>query len=195
MSHPSDPRVLALHGLRIKGFGTAEVLADATGLDAEDVQRQLTALMEAGLVQHREGGAISGFSLTPAGREEHAQLLARELDSSGARPTIERCYRQFLALNDDVLALCTAWQLHTIVDRDAIDRLTELDERAQSICADLAAELERMARYGRRLRHACDQVQAGRRDYFTAPMIASYHTVWFELHEDLLATLGIARAS
>jgi hypothetical protein len=25
-------------------------------------------------------------------------------------------------------------------------------------------------------------------------MIESYHTVWFELHEDLLATLGIQRA-
>ena len=26
-------------------------------------------------------------------------------------------------------------------------------------------------------------------------MIDSYHTVWFELHEDLLATLGIERSS
>ncbi len=25
-------------------------------------------------------------------------------------------------------------------------------------------------------------------------MIESYHTVWFELHENLLATLGIQRA-
>jgi len=25
--------------------------------------------------------------------------------------------------------------------------------------------------------------------------MSSYHTVWFELHEDLLATLGIDRAS
>jgi hypothetical protein len=38
-------------------------------------------------------------------------------------------------------------------------------------------------------------VQAGDAAYFAAPMIASYHTVWFELHEDLLATLGIARSS
>jgi hypothetical protein len=26
-------------------------------------------------------------------------------------------------------------------------------------------------------------------------VIDSYHTVWFELHEDLLSTLGIERAS
>ena len=29
----------------------------------------------------------------------------------------------------------------------------------------------------------------------TKPMIDSYHSVWFELHEDLLATLGIERGS
>ena len=32
-------------------------------------------------------------------------------------------------------------------------------------------------------------------EWFTKPVIDSYHTVWFELHEDLLATLGIERAS
>ena len=31
-------------------------------------------------------------------------------------------------------------------------------------------------------------------EWFTRPMIDSYHTVWFELHENLLATLGIERA-
>ena len=36
---------------------------------------------------------------------------------------------------------------------------------------------------------------AGDTDWFTKPMIPSYHTVWFELHEDLLATLGIERGS
>ncbi len=34
----------------------------------------------------------------------------------------------------------------------------------------------------------------GERDWFTKPTIDSYHSVWFELHEDLLATLGLERA-
>ena len=42
---------------------------------------------------------------------------------------------------------------------------------------------------------ALGKVQGGDHDWFTKPMIASYHTVWFELHEDLLATLGIERSS
>ena len=36
-------------------------------------------------------------------------------------------------------------------------------------------------------------MQAGEKDWFTKPTIDSYHTVWFELHENLLATLGIER--
>jgi hypothetical protein len=38
-------------------------------------------------------------------------------------------------------------------------------------------------------------VLTGDHDWFTKPILASYHTVWFELHEDLLATLGLDRAS
>jgi len=38
-------------------------------------------------------------------------------------------------------------------------------------------------------------VSAGDVDWFTKPMIPSYHTVWFEMHEDLLCTLGIERGS
>jgi hypothetical protein len=37
-------------------------------------------------------------------------------------------------------------------------------------------------------------VRAGEGDWFTSPLVDSYHTVWFELHEDLLATLGLERA-
>jgi hypothetical protein len=36
---------------------------------------------------------------------------------------------------------------------------------------------------------------SGELDWLTKPIMPSYHTVWFELHEDLLATLGIDRAS
>ena len=41
---------------------------------------------------------------------------------------------------------------------------------------------------------ALDRIRGGDLDWFTKPMIDSYHTVWFELHENLLATLGIQRA-
>ena len=36
-------------------------------------------------------------------------------------------------------------------------------------------------------------MRRGETDWLTKPIIDSYHTVWFELHEDLLATLGLER--
>jgi hypothetical protein len=38
-------------------------------------------------------------------------------------------------------------------------------------------------------------VRAGDKEWFTGPLVDSYHTVWFELHEDLMATLGLERAT
>jgi hypothetical protein len=61
------------------------------------------------------------------------------------------------------------------------------------ICEELARSLRRFANYGPRLTTALERVRSGDIDWFTKPMIASYHTIWFELHEDLLATLGIER--
>jgi hypothetical protein len=37
-------------------------------------------------------------------------------------------------------------------------------------------------------------VHGGDHDWFTMPVIDSYHTIWFELHENLLATLNLERA-
>ena len=60
--------------------------------------------------------------------------------------------------------------------------------------ADLRDALDRFGGYGPRSRRPRPRCEAGDIDWFTKPLIDSYHTVWFELHEDLLATLGIERA-
>ncbi len=61
--------------------------------------------------------------------------------------------------------------------------------------AGLAGALDRFGSYGPRFGQALDLLLGGDLDYFTKPIMPSYHTVWFELHEDLLASLGIDRAS
>jgi hypothetical protein len=63
------------------------------------------------------------------------------------------------------------------------------------VCDRLGGALDRYRPYGPRLGHAVERVRAGDGAWFTAPAIPSYHTVWFELHEDLLATLGLDRAA
>ena len=53
--------------------------------------------------------------------------------------------------------------------------------------------LPRCAAYGPRLTDALERAFAGDHDYAVSPKVDSVHTVWMELHEDLLQLQGIAR--
>jgi hypothetical protein len=205
MAHRSEPRFLVLHGLRLKGFAEAGPVADGAGLAVDDVEAALQALAGEGLVSRREG-RISGWSLTSDGRVEHRRLLGDELDASGAKAVVDDAYRRFLEVNPELLAVCTAWQLrpegdasvpndHSDADHDrrVVERLVAVDEAVRPITADLERQLERFGRYRPRLGAAVERALAGDGDWITKPIIDSYHTVWFELHEDLLCTLGIER--
>jgi hypothetical protein len=60
-------------------------------------------------------------------------------------------------------------------------------------CSRLSATLTRFSGYSERFAGALTQVERGRLAWLDEPAIASCHTVWFQLHEDLLATLGLER--
>jgi DNA-binding MarR family transcriptional regulator len=205
--HRSEPRFLVLHGLRLKGFAEAAPVADGAGLDAAEAEDHLRALAGEGLVSRRDG-RVSGWSLTPDGRAEHRRLVSEELDVSGAKAVVDDAYRRFLALNPELLAVCTAWQLRpegdasvvndhgdAAYDRQVVERLAAVHGQVEPLTDELARHLGRYGRYGPRLRAALDKLTAGDPEWFTKPIIDSYHTVWFELHEDLLCTLGLERAA
>lgn len=205
MPYPSDPRLIVLHDLRLKGVARQDVLARATGLDGGEVAAILAGLAADGLaVEHR--GALDGWSLTPAGRAEQGRLVGAEVDAAGARATVAGAYGRFRALNAGALDACSRWQVRdvaghavrndhtdTAYDARVVADLAAVERRARPLCDDLAAALERYGRYGDELHHAVERVEAGDRDWFTRPLMPSFHTVWFELHEDLLTTLGLDR--
>ena len=58
-----------------------------------------------------------------------------------------------------------------------------------------SVELERMRSYAPRLAAALERVERGEREWVARPLIDSYHSVWHELHEDLLLTLDIDRSA
>ena len=207
VGHVSSPRLLVLHALRLKGIAETQVLVDQTGLDDEVVTDELASLTEADLVRERRG-RISGHALTPEGKDLGSRLLAEELDACGGRPAVEAAYRDFLGFNDQLLGVCTAWQLRDLdgeshindhsdpeYDRTVHLRLEELHGRVIPVLDVLASVLDRFDGHRLRLQTALDRVLAGEHDWFTKPMFPSYHSVWFELHEDLLATLGTERAT
>src|SRR5918996_172474 len=76
MPHPSDPRLLVLHGLRLKGAAEADALAAGVGLPAGEVAARLSDLESEVLVEHRTT-APAGWVLTAAGRAEQSRLQHR----------------------------------------------------------------------------------------------------------------------
>ena len=202
MTYPSEPRLLALHGLRLKGFAETEAVADTVGLEPAELAALLEQFQTDDLVVRRDG-KMSGWALTPTGRKEGERLLAEELAVAGAEVVVRDAYERFTALNDELLALCTDWQMkgeavndHTdeAYDQGVIGRLIGFHDRVRPVVVDLRDALARFGSYSARLRAAVEKVAGGEKDWFTKPVIDSYHTVWFELHEDLLATLGLDRA-
>jgi hypothetical protein len=206
MPHSSSPDLLALHGLRLKGFAEATTVAELVGLDVVTVETELSKASNHEWAMFRDGRR-TGWALKPAGRSENERLLAAELDEVGCRPIVQSAYERFLALNGTMLAVCTRWQ---VVDADSqtlndhsdaaydsavIAELEVLDDQVQPICAELSEQLDRFSVYAPRFTTALEKLRLGELDWFTKPIMESYHTVWFELHEDLLATLGIDRAS
>ncbi|MGY0064204.1 transcriptional regulator [Streptomyces sp. LZ34] len=203
-THTTDTNLLVLHALRCVGATSLARLHAVTGLDESDVESELIDLGAEGLVT-RMSGDMPCWLLTDAGRAADAERITDELESANARRAVEAAFGRFLVLNPELLDLCGAWQLRTIdgivnandhsdpaYDSRVLDRFADLDRRAAPVCAELSAALPRFGRYRDRLAGALDRAASGALEYVT-DSTTSYHTIWAELHEDLLATLGMRR--
>jgi len=190
-----------LMALRVQGISTPERAGAASGSDPEAAATALTGLAERELCTERGG---RGFTLTPAGAQAVEKLLAEE----GLRGNVvlTECYERFLGLNKRILKVSSDWQLRRDggvevgndhsdphYDDEVVERLGQIHERAR-ICLDaMCASGARFRPYLERLDACVERLRAGDRSAFTAPLAESYHTVWFELHQDLLLTLGLKR--
>ncbi|MBW6435594.1 transcriptional regulator [Actinoplanes hulinensis] len=187
-----------LHTLRCMGFTDLARVASAAGLPPEEAESRLIDLAVEGLVT-RTPGAFGGWGLTEAGKTEDARLVAEELDKAGAHAAVTSAYTDFMVLNPELMDLSTAWHLRTVdgvaavndhtdaaYDARVLARFADLDRRVSPVCAALTAALPRFGSYRTRLSTAL-----ARGDL--AESTESYHNVWFQLHENLLVTLGIPR--
>jgi hypothetical protein len=201
---PDDDLEL-LMALRLQGVSPAERAAVATGIAVEDVQGRLAGFVDNGLATERTG-RVAGFTLSPGGAEALDKLLAAEGLHGDAE--LLDAYDRFLLLNQRVLRVCSDWQVrreggveepndHSDPSYDAavIDRVAELNGSARTWLERVAERAPRYASYRARLDDCVERLLAGDGKAFTAPLAESYHTVWFELHQDLLLTLGLERES
>jgi hypothetical protein len=190
-------RLAVLQTVRLKGRTTAPDVAAARGLDEAGAQSALADLAAGGLTQEANGR----HRLTPEGREQLGAWLATEREALDAI-AISALYERFTAFNAEFKELASAWQQrdgeindHTdaAYDQAILGRLAALDERFAPLVADIAAAVPRLRAYPARFAAALEKVRAGDHAWFLRPVIDSYHTVWFELHEDLIGLAGLSR--
>lgn len=183
-----------LHAIRVKGIASEAAIVDATGLPLEEVEKELAVLEADELALQRPSRKRPGWVLTETGRERHAADLAGAHDPE-VLASIAEHYEGFLAVNAQVKTVSAKWQ-HATDDAarfDLIDRIETLHGRAAPVLERAGAAAERYGRYGDRLGAALEKLEEDQR-YFVSPLVDSYHTVWFECHEDFLLTLGRTRA-
>jgi hypothetical protein len=194
--------LLALHGLAVKKAGDPEAVATLVADDPAKIQTALEAAVDAG----RAIGARGKFMVTPSGREWLLEQYQTVFAAFRAQPAATQAYERFERVNRRLLELFTDWQMMPVgservtndhsdadYDRGIVDRLGDQHERALKILADFEGLDGRLGVYARRLDTAYDNVLAGQTDWVSGARIDSYHTVWFELHEDLLRMLGRER--
>ncbi len=198
----SEIELLALHGLAVKKAGGPAAVAAIVAGDEAEIEAALDKAVQAG----HAAGARGTFMVTPTGRAWLLEQYPTAFADFRADPAADDAYGRFERINRRLLALFTDWQMvpatggrvtndHSDADYDRgiIDRLGDQHERAARVLEDFAALEPRLGAYNRRLDEAYDKVLAGESDYVSGVRIDSYHTVWFELHEDLLRMLGRER--
>lgn len=206
-AHRSPPELLTLHAVRIKGLADEAEVAARFTLDRSESDELLLDFEAFGWVTRVEFAGTGGWTLTAAGRGEGERRLADELASTDATETVRAAYGSFLPFNGRLLKACTDWQLrptpedalasndHTDIawDQRVLAELAALGDELDDVAAALGTRLERFQGYDTRYRAALTRALNGEPAWVTRPRADSCHTVWMELHEDLLATLRIER--
>lgn len=200
-----DPAAEVLLALAVCGPLAAARAADAIGSTEASVAEQIEGLLAAGRVARTaaEGDLIS---LTEAGREAAAEVVRREGAALGAQ--LAAVHGRFAALDRALKEAITRWQVRTVggveVPNDHRDRahdgavladIGDLGERAVAWLEPLARRRSRYRRYRDRLAAALARIAAGEVGWIAGLGVDSLHTIWWQLHGDLLAILGRTRGS
>jgi hypothetical protein len=188
-----------LHTVRILGYAGNSTVSERAGVPAAQVDQALLDAQMAGQVVWSRFADDGGWSLTEAGKALGERLLAEELERTGARFDVESVMTEFEPLNRRVTDACTRWQLTemglagaVMSLADTVDDLTRAGEAWAILERQLVRRLPRFHGYYKRFSMAVDHARTDP-SWLTATDRESAHRVWFELHEDLLATRGRSR--
>lgn len=192
MGHPSPSNLLVLHAVRLNGFADTAAVAARFRLDVAQTREDLLDGQARGWVSRSSFAGLAGWSLTEAGSRHNEAQLRDELHRAGAHGTVTAVHEGFRPLNERAFRVFTAWQVDAGGSVDTHGQLAYLARELHSLERPLAGLLGRFAGYHARFTAAL--ARAGHDpEWITGIEVDSCHRIWFEFHEDLIATLGLAR--
>jgi pyruvate,orthophosphate dikinase len=183
-----------LRALQLKGLCAPERLAGALQSESSLVADWLSRSGE--LVKETP----RGYMVTPAGRAWVLEQLLYERMAADQRG-LEACFERFLPFNHSFKKLVTGYQQEGINGpaHESWPRLfgdlSSLHGDFRPLVDETAAAVERLGAYGPRFDSALEAVESGDASMVASPLKDSYHTVWFEYHEELIALTGRDRAT
>ncbi|MBX9605108.1 MAG: hypothetical protein K2Y51_02730 [Gammaproteobacteria bacterium] len=191
-----------MHGVAIRKHGDAAAVAGLAGLPLAKVQAVLAGAVTGGRVAEVDGK----YMLTPCGQMMLAGEYSRFNDALRANADFIAAYQRFEVINKDLKQVITDWQTLEVggkrvandhsnkaYDAQVIGKLGDLHERFEPILKKLCAGEPRLKVYSDKLTAALEKAEDGDIAWVSDAKLDSYHTVWFELHEDLLRLTGNVR--
>ncbi len=185
-----------LQAVRLKGEVNPAELAATVDDDPATVAQAIAAATEDGLLLP----AGRTLKLSPDGRSRLEWLLKQERDGVD-RTAMAAAREEFRCANADFKIVVADWTLkdgepnaHDDADHDAavLARLEQVHARVLAAIATAGQQIPRLRGYAGKLDAALQKIRAGDTAWLTEPVVDSYHTVWFELHEELLLAADVS---
>lgn len=198
----SDEQFEVLHGAALCQTIDVAGVAETIGAPEDAVGAELEAAIERGdLLRIRTSMLVS-----EPGQALLAQEYERRYGALREDPRFAAALDRFETVNKQLLAVMSDWQTvsvgesrvpndHSDQDYDAavIGRVGDTVDRVERVLAPFSEAEPRIGRSCERLGSAVDRALAGESEYVSGITVPSVHTVWFQLHEDLLRLMGRER--
>lgn len=205
-THWSAETELTVHditrALLIKGTVTLAQLSDALLLKPERVEPLVERLVQDGLAESPDGQ----IRLSAQGKLAASAAFDADRAAIGEHRAVE-VLEAFHSFDARMKEIVTAWQVRDVYgeqvlndhsdaayDTRLLDELAALHAETADWLSPLSATVPRFVVYRSRLTQAVDLARRGDQRFVASPRVDSYHSVWFELHEDLIRLAGRRRS-
>jgi hypothetical protein len=164
------------------------------------------AMLELAGARGRVVRAGDRLMLAPLARLALPAEYSRTCASLRANAEFVEAVARFETVNRELKALMTDWQTRTIggvslpndhsdssYDATVIERLGRFHDRVERLLEDLVRHVPRLFVYRDGLLAGLERAEDGEIAFVSDVGCESYHTLWFDLHEELLRLSGTER--